>query len=61
MNHDASHCLDYDKDICPKDCYRAELTQDLRDNIDIYAEIPMSWAHFKGTQYCKKWPNKRKD
>lgn len=50
MNHDASHCLDYVKDKCPKDCYRARLTEDLKK---IHYSLPTSWVHFKGTQYCK--------
>ena len=52
MNHDASHCLDYKKNQCPKTCYRAKLTEELR-NIDY--RLPTSWVHFKGTQYCPKW------
>lgn len=55
MNHDACHCFDYDESICPKDCYRAELTQDYRDLkskglIDFFT----SWSHFYGSQYCKR-------
>ena len=49
MNHDAAHCLDYKKDKCPKTCYRAKLTEELR-NIDY--RLPTSWAHFKGAKYC---------
>ena len=51
MNHDASHCLDYKKNQCPKTCYRAKLTEELR-NTDY--RLPTSWVHFKGTQYCPK-------
>lgn len=51
MNHDACHCLDYNKETCPKKCYRAQLTEELR-NIDY--PYPTSWSHFKGTQYCPK-------
>lgn len=51
MNHDATHCADYLVAKCPKRCYRAQLTQDLRDRG--YA-LPASWAHFEGTQYCPK-------
>lgn len=51
MNHDATHCADYKKSKCPKRCYRARLTQDLRGSG--YA-LPASWAHFEGTQYCAK-------
>lgn len=28
MNHDATHCRDWDEN-CPKTCYRAELTEGL--------------------------------
>lgn len=58
MNHDVSHCSDYDPEVCPKKCYRAQVTQDLRDNIKHFKDIPLSFAHFKGTQYCEKWPEK---
>lgn len=56
MNHDACHCSDYKKDICPEDCRRAKLTQDLKDHWSEYEEIPMSFAHLKGSVYCIKWP-----
>lgn len=52
MNHDATHCADYTT-ACPKSCYRAELTADLRKRF--YA-LPTSWSHFKGTKECPKWP-----
>lgn len=50
MNHDASHCLDYVKGVCPKKCYRAKLTQELKE---IAYPLPTSWVHFKGTVYCE--------
>lgn len=52
MNHDATHCFNYTK-ACPKDCYRAQLTEDLRH---IIYTLPTSWAMFKGTKECPKWP-----
>ena len=57
MNHDATHCFDYDPKICPKSCYRAELTEDLKH---ISYGMPTSWSHFKNTVYCPRWPNKEK-
>lgn len=51
MNHDATHCDDYKKSKCPKQCYRAQLTQDLRKRPYLFF-LPISWAHFKGTQEC---------
>jgi hypothetical protein len=30
MNHDACHCYDYKKGVCPKKCYRAKLTEELK-------------------------------
>ena len=56
MNHDATHCADYKVNKCPKRCYRAQLTQDLRDSG--YA-LPASWAHFEGAQCCPKKREKR--
>ena len=49
MNHDNCHCLDYDEKTCPKKCYRAKLTKDLKDSGYPW---PVSFAHFKGTIYC---------
>lgn len=34
MNHDNAHCLDYTSE-CPTTCYRARLTQELKDNPSI--------------------------
>lgn len=50
MNHDASHCLDYEKS-CPKSCDRANLTEELK-KIDYF--LPISWMHFRGTNECPK-------
>jgi hypothetical protein len=52
MNHDATHCADYNKNLCPKKCYRAELTEDL-SKMPYY--LPTSWAHYKGTKECPKF------
>lgn len=52
MNHDASHCLNYDRKICPKSCYRAELTQELEDRKDLIG-VPMTWSAFRGTKECE--------
>ena len=54
MNHDATHCFDYSPE-CPAKCYRAQLTEDLKQRD---YELPVSWANFKGTRECPKWPNK---
>ena len=51
MNHDATHCADCKKGKCPKSCYRAQLTEELRN---IAYVLPTSWAHFKGTKECLK-------
>ena len=49
MNHDATHCADYKKSKCPKNCYRAMLTEELRNIVYV---LPTSWAYFKGTKEC---------
>lgn len=56
MNHDAAHCYDYKPGVCPKSCYRAQLTEELNR---IYYDLPTTWAYFKGTRYCPKWPEKK--
>ena len=48
MNHDATHCNNHTSD-CPKTCYRAQLTQDLKDN---HYPFPTSWASFMDTDEC---------
>ena len=53
MNHDVTYCADYKKSKCPKHCYRAQLTQELRETLRPFW-LPISWAHFEGTQYCAK-------
>lgn len=55
MNHDATHCIDHSS-ACPKKCYRAKLTEELKN---IHYELPVSWAHFKDTKECPVWPKKK--
>ena len=52
MNHDASHCLDY-RSYCPKKCYRAQLTEELKHRNDLIW-LPVSWMHFLGTNECER-------
>ena len=49
MNHDVSHCWNYDETTCQTDCYRAIVTKDLRDSKYPY---PVSFSEFKGTDEC---------
>lgn len=58
MNHDAAHCLDYKKDVCPKSCYRAQLTEEYNR---CHYSLQTSWCHFKGTRYCPKWRKKEEE
>ena len=53
MNHDAAHCLYYEINKCPRRCYRAQLTQELRDRGDLYY-LSVSWANFKQTKECPR-------
>lgn len=55
MNHDYTHCSDYCEE-CPKDCFRAHLTEDLKNH-----PWPVSMASLKHTVYCKKWPEIKED
>ena len=45
MNHDNCHCFDCD-DSCPDECYRAQLTRDLKPNMIV------TFAHLRGTKDC---------
>lgn len=57
MNHDYTHCSDYSVD-CPKECFRARLTNDLEHKFEHKLELlkymTVSWAHFKGTSECER-------
>ena len=52
MNHDASHCFDYDKEKCPKTCYRARLTEEVINRPELW-QIPLSYSHFFNTEECE--------
>ena len=52
MNHDNAHCLDFKKN-CPKKCFRAQLTREVEE-IEELQFIPLTWAHFKGTEECPR-------
>lgn len=54
MNHDATHCSDYDDLKCPPSCYRAQLTEDLAKNHKAFVGIPLSYASFLGTIECDR-------
>lgn len=49
MNHDYTHCGDYNPDKCPKDCFRAQLAEDLKNY-----NWPVSMARLENTIYCPK-------
>ena len=56
MNHDFTHCADYSSG-CPKKCFRAKLTEELELRSDLIG-LTFSWAHFKNTDECPRWPRK---
>lgn len=56
MNHDATHCLDYRAGQCPKKCWRAELTENLKHRPDL-VWLDVSWAHLAETEECQKRRN----
>ena len=55
MNHDYAHCADFTDD-CPEECFRAQLTRDLKKRIDLLG-LPFSWMHFRSTSECRKENN----
>lgn len=57
MNHDYTHCYDYDQRKCPKRCFRAELTEDLKHRPDLVG-LTFSWAYFAGTEECPRGGSK---
>lgn len=56
MNHDATHCADYRKSRCPRSCYYAKLTEDLKTKKKTgqLLGIPMSFDSFKDTDVCPR-------
>ena len=60
MNHDYSHCSDWNPDMCPESCFRAKITKDLKENSEKYKYGLFSYAHFKGTSYCTLVENSQK-
>ena len=53
MNHDYTHCFDYDE-TCPKTCFRAELTEEFEKRREEFVGIPLSFSHLKGTDECER-------
>lgn len=51
MNHDYAHCLDHDSAVCPSDCFRAQLVEDLRKRKDMVG-IPVAWINFRHLSEC---------
>ena len=47
MDHDYAHCWDYEKGVCPEECFRAKLTDDLKN-----WPYPVAYSKFKGTETC---------
>ena len=58
MTHDVTHCLDMDARCSPA-CFRCLVTRDLGKRPDLIG-VPLSWAHFKGTEECLNWPKREK-
>ena len=51
-NHsDYCHCSDYEKDICPEQCFRARLTKELKESDPPYP-FPVSFGNFRESGYC---------
>ena len=50
MNHDNCHCFDCD-DSCPNECYRAQLTRDLKPGMIV------TFAHLRETEECPRHDN----
>lgn len=53
MNHDYAHCSDF-TEKCPKECFRAMLARDLKNNFPAYIGMTFSYMMFKGTEECPK-------
>ena len=50
-NHtDYCHCSDWVKDICPGECFRARITQELKEHPGY--PYPVSYGNFRNSGYC---------
>ena len=58
MNHDNAHCMDFDEEQCPKDCYRALLTHEAKKKL---VGIPLTYTHFLGSAECTRRKRGKKD
>ena len=47
MNHDYAHCWEYEKGVCPMSCFRAVITEDLKN-----WPRPVVFSHFKDSNEC---------
>lgn len=59
MNHDYCHCVDYDADLCPQDCFRGQLVKDYNERQKDFIGIPLSWSHLRVTDLCPLYKPKR--
>ena len=59
MNHDFTHCAEY-SNVCPKTCFRAQLTEDLKNRPDLFG-LNFSYAYFRGTDECPLNEKERKE
>lgn len=57
MNHDYTHCIDYNPD-CPNECFRARLERDLNNILFLKYYLKdktlsyISYAHLSNTDEC---------
>ena len=51
MNHDYAHCVDFTED-CPLECFRAQLSRDIKEHMEDFVGVPLSYSYFKWTEEC---------
>lgn len=51
MNHDVTHCANYNRKWCPSHCYYAKLEEDLKKRSDLYY-LPISYTSYINTSVC---------
>lgn len=52
IRHDACHCFDYDEAGCPKECYRAQITEEYNELARKGMGFPTTFSCLRGTELC---------
>ena len=53
FRHDYTYCADWHEDLCPPECFRAQITKELFDEpAEVQKNLLISWANLYGSDEC---------